>query len=497
MKYLTLIPVLCLLLVPSVANSQQISPNPNYGTINVDTDGSYNKDSFSNFGTILIESTGKLENHDKISNGGAISVNGSYENVGSSEINNKGTFKVEKGHLSTTNPKISSVKNTWFKNWGTVTTDENTTWAMKGYFNNGGSGGDAWKDSSFTNKGTITNDGNSHPGYHGGLENYSQFTNEGTITNTGSVWNWHVFDNAKGAKHGTIPRGGVFNNTKTGWVYLGDGQHDASVFNNDNEFTNDGTLHIAARGLDKIPYPRFNNGGVLNSSATFTNTKNGTVDCNGAFNNYGTFTNDGHLNPWNYGIFTNETSGYFKSGVDGKVSTGNHGFFINKGHISGGGVVAGLTDTGTLSPGDSAGVMTIDGDYYKRGGSHEIELGGLFDGGGDHAITEFDWIDVTGNVELAGLLNVSLIDGFEKRINRGQVFEFLRVGGTLSGQYEGLGEGALVGNFGGQDLFITYGGMGDGGGVALFTNAVPEPTTMLIWSMLAGLGMTTRRRRAA
>ncbi len=80
-------------------------------------------------------------------------------------------------------------------------------------------------------------------------------------------------------------------------------------------------------------------------------------------------------------------------------------------------------------------------------------------------------------------------------MSRGQVFEFLRVGGTLSGQYDELGEGDLVGNFGGQDLFITYGGMGDGGGVALFTNVVPEPTTVLIWLILAGLGMTVRRRR--
>ena len=70
----------------------------------------------------------------------------------------------------------------------------------------------------------------------------------------------------------------------------------------------------------------------------------------------------------------------------------------------------------------------------------------------------------------------------------------LRVGGTLTGQYDDLGEGDLVGNFGGQDLFITYGG-GDGNDVALFTNAVPEPTTVLIWSMLAGVGMTVRRRR--
>ena len=93
---------------------------------------------------------------------------------------------------------------------------------------------------------------------------------------------------------------------------------------------------------------------------------------------------------------------------------------------------------------------------------------------------------------MAGLLNVELLDGF--KLERGNRFDFLRVGGTLTGQYDGLGEGGLVGNFGGEELFITYAG-GDGNDVALFTNAVPEPTTMLIWSMLAGLGMTVRRRR--
>ena len=45
-----------------------------------------------------------------------------------------------------------------------------------------------------------------------------------------------------------------------------------------------------------------------------------------------------------------------------------------------------------------------------------------------------------------------------------------------------------------HDLTITYSD-GDGGGVALITNAVPKPTTVLIWSILAGLGMTVRRRR--
>ena len=155
-------------------------------------------------------------------------------------------------------------------------------------------------------------------------------------------------------------------------------------------------------------------------------------------------------------------------------------------------IIGSYTDHGQTKPGNSAGVITIDGDYFKVDGSKEIELGGLFDGGGDQSLTEYDWLDVTGNVELAGTLDVSLIDGFN--LHRGNAFNFLRVGGILSGQYDGLGEGDLVGNFGGQDLFITYGG-GNGNDVGLFTNAVPEPTPVLIWSMLAGLGMTVRRRR--
>ena len=70
-------------------------------------------------------------------------------------------------------------------------------------------------------------------------------------------------------------------------------------------------------------------------------------------------------------------------------------------------------------------------------------------------------------------------DGFE--LAEGMSFNILRIGGTLTGQYDGLGEGDLVGNFGDEDLFITYDGS-DGNDVTLFT--VPEPTMALTWSML-------------
>jgi len=82
---------------------------------------------------------------------------------------------------------------------------------------------------------------------------------------------------------------------------------------------------------------------------------------------------------------------------------------------------------------------------------------------------------VTGNVELAGTLDVLLIDDFE--FEEGMSFNFLRVGGTLIGEYDGLSEGDLVGNFGGEDLYITY-TAGSGNDVALYT--VPEPVTLLL-----------------
>ena len=97
---------------------------------------------------------------------------------------------------------------------------------------------------------------------------------------------------------------------------------------------------------------------------------------------------------------------------------------------------------------------------------------------------------MTGNVELAGVLDVYLIDSFE--LLAGMSFEILNIGGTLTGEYDGLDEGALVGNYSGTDLYITYFG-GDGNDVTLFSPAVPEPSTILL--ALLGLALLPRRRR--
>jgi len=76
-----------------------------------------------------------------------------------------------------------------------------------------------------------------------------------------------------------------------------------------------------------------------------------------------------------------------------------------------------------------------------------------------------DWLIIAGDATFAGVLDVSLIDGFE--LGMGQEFEIIDIAGARSGAFAGLAEGALVGTFGSEELFITYAG-GDGNDVTLF-----------------------------
>lgn len=137
------------------------------------------------------------------------------------------------------------------------------------------------------------------------------------------------------------------------------------------------------------------------------------------------------------------------------------------GTLSGGGTAAApLVCEGTLSPGasSSAGWLTVTGEAQLAGSAVvKIELGGA--GGMDS-----DRMIFQGGVELAGALEVSLINGHAPAA--GQVYLIAAVGGTRTGTFAGLPEGALVGTFGGRDLHLTYAG-GDGNDLALTASALP------------------------
>ncbi len=77
------------------------------------------------------------------------------------------------------------------------------------------------------------------------------------------------------------------------------------------------------------------------------------------------------------------------------------------GKLTGAGVlVANVTNQGTVAPGNSPGVLRVEGNYNQTGiGSLNLQIGGT-----DSAL--YDQLVATGTVDLAGTINVELIGGY-------------------------------------------------------------------------------------
>ncbi len=179
------------------------------------------------------------------------------------------------------------------------------------------------------------------------------------------------------------------------------------------------------------------------------------------------------------------------NGVAGEIRTALGSNTVFLGAVEGSGNFTGLGTVfmeGDLRPGNSPGSMSFGGDLVMgESASLLMELGGMNTG-------NFDQLFVAGDLFLNNnQLDVALWDGFTLATN--MQFLIADVGGGLFGQFSGLGEGSLVGNFGGTDLFITYNGIGGNAGVGLFTSAVPEPSALALIGIAAVLGLAYRRRR--
>jgi T5SS/PEP-CTERM-associated repeat protein len=141
---------------------------------------------------------------------------------------------------------------------------------------------------------------------------------------------------------------------------------------------------------------------------------------------------------------------------------------------------------GLVDPGSASNLPEFDGHVnFLSDSLLRIELAGT-------GSNLFDQLLFDGNLALTGDLSVDLVNGFE--LEEDMEFLIADVGGNLLGQFSGLAESSLVGNFGGQDLFISYSG-GNGNDIRLFTSsAIPEPgAAMLI--VLAGTFFVVRRKR--
>ena len=148
-----------------------------------------------------------------------------------------------------------------------------------------------------------------------------------------------------------------------------------------------------------------------------------------------------------------------------------------------------VVNGGTLAPGASPGVMTIDGDLDLNGATVEIEIGGTATG-------DYDQIFVSGNLvsDAATTFYFSLFGGYIPEA--GDEFAFFDVGGNID---LGLATFDFSGFGAGYASRVVNGG---GGGYALRFDSVPASAEvplpaagLLLLSGIGVLGAGLRRKR--
>lgn len=210
------------------------------------------------------------------------------------------------------------------------------------------------------------------------------------------------------------------------------------------------------------------------SNATYSNS--GLIQANFGkiqFQNIGGFTNSGEIN----------IAEFAEVGLTGNL-------FINdaNGKISGEGTlnstVTTFTDNGTLSPGASPGLLTMQVNNYIQSSSGllDMEIAGLLAG------TEYDQVVFSGNsAQLNGTLRLTFSGGFAPTV--GDEFDLLF--------------GPLTTNFSAIEVFglqpgFQYDAITSGGSFTLAAlnsaTAVPEPSSALLFC-LASCGIVIRGRR--
>ncbi len=140
-----------------------------------------------------------------------------------------------------------------------------------------------------------------------------------------------------------------------------------------------------------------------------------------------------------------------------------------------------LTLAGTLAPGNSPGITTVNGNLVIDSSAIiAMELAGS----GGVAGTDFDQIVVTGTMTAGGTLNVTAIDDFTPSIGQSfQLFNASSIGGTFAT----INLPTLSGATWNTSALYSTG--------ALSVSAVPEPGSFALLFGVAALGFTATRRR--
>lgn len=322
---------------------------------------------------------------------------------------------------------------------------------------------------SFTNTGTLATGGtgsnklsvtgsmfNTSPGIVNLSGPSDRITVTGQFTNTGGVTLGSV------AANSTSISASSFDNQLGGTITLaGSGAHLGSTGAGGNE----GTITLLGSN------------GNVSAAGDFTNAASGLVILEGTgdlFNAGGDFDNAGTVTLGaNEGL--DATGDYVQSGgittVESNATLTAVNFDLNGGTLAGGGAVDAnvVNNGGTLSPGDPQ-TIDVNGSYTQGlAGIMNLDLAGP---------GSYDQVDVSGNLSLAGTLDLTLEPGFDAAI--GDIFDIITFTGSETGNFTTFNDptfdnGTLtfsnpteVGN----DIQIEV--------TAVAPSSTPEPSTMVL-----------------
>jgi len=524
----------------------------NSGTINnMDGQSLTNEGTFKNSGTLFNDSTSTIGNSGTLTSPGTINNNGTFNNTGT--ITNRGTLNNTASATFTNDGTLTNYGKINSSGEFSQGDFPNNTGSLTNYSTISNSGFMELSKGPVINNGTIINSRDIDSGAHTGtftnngsitITSGANFFNFGGMTNNGTIYikTGGFYDNASCAcndggllNNGKIIDAGSMNNdivneidspgtliiTTTGElsnnfilntnVLINNGMVSTSgLLANDGVFRNAGTIDVSFEG-GFVPASISNggtltNGGTINIQASVEGSSNtlgnsGTIINTGTINNAdiigngGTITNRGTLNIMAGAVMSNlagstylQTSG--QTIVNGTLNS-VPAVQIQGGRLSGSGIINGdVIMGGKLSPGNSPGILTINGNYTQTAfGAYIAELAGLTAG------TGYDQLDVNGTADLAGKLDVSLLNGFTV---------------ALGDNFILMNYDSETGTFGMVDLpklsnglkwdlsydpgFLDLSVTGTAATPAIATT--PEPSTYLLWGAvgLLGIGIWVRRK---
>ena len=288
----------------------------------------------------------------------------------------------------------------------------------------------------------------------------------GSVTNTGN------FEWTSGQLTGTFNNSGMLIVVSGGDLTMGN-----SVLNNS------GILVLQADS--RISYGGYGSA-TLNNPGTLRQSAGAVIQSGIQFNNTGTVESDGSEMTFASGY--TQSSGQLVLRNGGSV-TGN--LDIQGGELTGTGTVNGsVTLAGTLSPGFSPGSMVINGNLNLQPSAITVlEIAGTLNPGVD-----YDFVDINGSMLAGGLLQLSLLSGYENFLSPSTVLTIVTAN-QITGSFANIASGERLTTLDGWGSFqVDY-----TGGSLIVSNfiAIPEPSSFALLLIGGGLGarLLGRKRR--